>query len=87
MLFDRKYQYCKLYMNFYRDSNQVEIDLIITMNNTIYPIEIKKTKSPNKNMIKNFKVINNAEKEIGEGGIICMIDKIFALDEKRGIFL
>ena len=73
----------RLYMNFYRDSNQVEIDLIITMNNTIYPIEIKKTKSPNKNMIKNFKVINNAEKEIGEGGIICMIDKIFALDEKN----
>ena len=73
----------RLYMNFYRDSNQVEIDLIITINNTIYPIEIKKTKSPNKNMIKNFKVINNAEKEIGEGGIICMIDKIFALDEKN----
>ena len=73
----------RLYLNFYRDSNQVEIDLTITMNNIVYPIEIKKTKSPNKSMIKNFSILNKGEKEIGEGGIICMIDKIFALDNKN----
>lgn len=73
----------RLYLNFYRDSNQVEIDLIITMNNTVYPIEIKKSKNPNKDMIKNFKILNKGEKEIGEGGIICMVEKVIPLDEKN----
>ena len=73
----------RLYLNFYRDSNQIEIDLIITQNNTVYPIEIKKTKSPNKSMIKNFSILNKGEKEIGEGGVICMIEKIMPLDGKN----
>lgn len=73
----------RLYLNFYRDSNQVEIDLIITMNNTVYPIEIKKSKNPDKTMIKNFNILNKGEKEIGEGGVICMVDKIIPLDNKN----
>lgn len=73
----------RLYLNFYRDSNQVEIDLVITMNNTVYPVEIKKSKSPSKDMIKNFKILNKGEKAIGEGGIICMTEKIIPLDEKN----
>ena len=73
----------RLYLNFYRDSNQVEIDLIITMNNKVYPVEIKKSKNPDKNMIKNFKILNKGEKEIGEGGVICMVDKIIPFDEKN----
>lgn len=73
----------RLYLNFYRDSNQIEIDLIITMNNTVYPIEIKKSKNPDINMIKNFKVLNKGEKQIGQGGIICMIDKIMFLNENN----
>lgn len=73
----------RLYLNFYRDSNQIEIDLVITMNNTVYPIEIKKSKNPNNDMIKNFKILNKGEKEIGEGGIICMVEKIVPLDEKN----
>lgn len=73
----------RLYLNFYRDSNQIEIDLVITMNNIVYPVEIKKSKNPDKNMIKNFKILNKGEKEIGEGGIICMVDKILPIDEKN----
>lgn len=73
----------RLYLNFYRDSNQIEIDLIITINNTVYPIEIKKSKNPSKSMIKNFSILKKGEKEIGEGGIICMVDKIIPLDEKN----
>ena len=73
----------RLYLNFYRDSNQIEIDLIITINNTVYPIEIKKSKNPDKNMIKNFKILNKGEKQIGEGGVICMVDKILPLDNNN----
>lgn len=73
----------RLYLNFYRDSNQIEIDLVITMNNIVYPVEIKKSKNPNKDMIKSFKILNKGEKEIGEGGVICMVEKIVPLDEKN----
>ena len=69
---------------FYRDKEKREIDLIIEQNNILYPIEIKKTANPSKDMIENFKVLENI-KQIGEGGIVCMYDKIINLDEKNKI--
>lgn len=73
----------RLYLFYYRDSNQKEIDLIITMNNTLYPVEIKKTKNPNKDMIKNFSVLEKGNIKIGDGGIICMVDKILPIDKNN----
>ena len=35
-------------------------------------------------MIENFKVLE-AVKEVGEGGMICMYDKIINLDEKNRV--
>ena len=67
---------------FYRDKEKKEIDLIIEQNGKLYPIEIKKTASPSKEMINNFKILENI-KEVGEGAIICMYDKILNLDEKN----
>lgn len=66
---------------FYRDRDGKEIDLLIYFNNTIYPFEIKKTASPNKEMIKNFDVLNKTMKEIGNGGIICLYPDIYPLTE------
>lgn len=73
----------RLYLSYYRDSNQKEIDLIISMNGKVYPIEIKKSKSPSKDMLKNFSVLRKSNVEIAEGGIICLIDNILPLDEKN----
>jgi uncharacterized protein len=53
---------------FYRDKNKMEIDLLISQNGKLYPIEIKKTASPNTKDVKNFQIIKNA----GKGAIICM---------------
>ena len=69
---------------FYRDKEKREINLIIEQNCKLYPIEIKKTANPNKNMIENFKVLETV-KEVGEGAIICVYDKIINLDENRVI--
>lgn len=69
---------------FYRDKEKREIDLIIEQNGKLYPIEIKKTANPTKNMIENFKVLEMV-KEVGEGAIICMYDKIVNLDEKNKV--
>ena len=37
--------------------------LIIDYNNKLYPIEIKKSKNPSRESIKNFNVLNDNEKK------------------------
>lgn len=67
---------------FYRDKEKREIDLIIAQNGKLYPIEIKKSAKPTKDMIGNFKVLEKIS-EVGEGAVICMYDRIIDLDEKN----
>ena len=67
---------------FYRDKEKREIDLIIEQNGKLYPIEIKKSAKPNKEMIENFKVLDKISK-VDEGAVICMYDQILDLDEKN----
>ena len=69
---------------FYRDKDKKEIDLIIESNGMLYPIEIKKSARPTKEMIENFNVLNKIGK-VGQGAIICMYDKVQNLDEKNKI--
>lgn len=83
---------------FYRDSNKKEIDLIIYQNNTVYPVEIKKSAAP-KDAIKNFSVLNPIEKEpseedhfsgvahlktqIGTGAVICLAQDVLPIDSRN----
>lgn len=64
---------------YYRDSNKVEIDLLIVENGIFYPIEIKRTASPNKQMIKNFSVLESLGKQTGYGSLICLTGQILPL--------
>jgi len=64
---------------YYRDNNKVEIDLLIVENGVFHPIEIKRTASPNKDMIKNFSVLETLGKKTGYGSLICMTDKVLPL--------
>lgn len=76
----------KAKLSFYRDSKQREIDLVIEDNNILYPIEIKKSKAPKKNVIKNFYVLKNIKnKKIGNGIILCNADKISPIDKENYI--
>lgn len=69
---------------YYRDKEKREIDLIIEQNGKLYPIEIKKSANPSKEMIQNFKVLEKV-KEVGEGAVICMYDDVIYLDEKNKV--
>ena len=67
---------------FYRDKDKKEIDLIIEEAEKIYPIEIKMSASPDKEMAKNFSVLRGKiDKEIGTGVIICQYDNKFYLSD------
>lgn len=73
----------KLYLYYYRDTNQNEIDLIIVRNNCIYPIEIKKSTNPGKKSIKNFNALNKSTIPVSEGGVICMCGNVIPIDKKN----
>lgn len=68
---------------YYRDTNRNEIDLLIYEHNTLYPLEIKKTMSPNIKDIKYFKLLNYAYPtvNIGTGGLICNSKDFMKLDK------
>lgn len=69
---------------FYRDKEKNEIDLIIEQNGQLHPIEIKKSATPTKEMISNFKVLEKLG-NVGEGGLICMYDKVINFSEKNKV--
>ena len=60
-----------------------KIDLLIIYNNVVYPIEIKKSANPGKEAIKNFYIVKKFGMQVGNGGVICMKDKLFPIDEKN----
>jgi len=68
-------------ISYYRDKDKHEIDLIIEQNNTLYPIEIKKSASPKKDAIKNFKVLDKSGVNVGTGAVICMARDLVPLDK------
>ncbi len=83
---------------YYRDSNKKEIDLIISMDGTVNPIEIKKGAAP-KDAVKNFSVLKPIEREpdveesfsgaahlktrVGLGAVVCMSSDVIPIDEKN----
>ncbi len=82
MEFVKTYAYSKSKANlsYYRDSNAKEIDLFIEENDTIHPIEIKKSASPNRREIKKYSVIDKTSLKRGSGGIVCMCEEVIPID-------
>ena len=70
---------------YYRDTNKNEIDLLFYENNTLYPVEIKKTMSPNIKDIKSFKLLNDAfpTVNIGTGGVVCNSKDFMKLNQNN----
>lgn len=68
---------------YYRDTNQIEIDLLVFYDNVVYPVEIKKSANPGKGAIKNFEIVNKFGTEVGNGIVLCMMENIIAIDEKN----
>ena len=75
----------RLEISHFRNKETEEIDLIMFKNNTLYPLEIKKTANPRKDMMKNFRYLEKTNMKIGQGGIICLYDKLMKLDDNNYI--
>lgn len=66
---------------YYRDKDQKEIDLLLEVGGTLYPIEIKKTATPKKSDISAFSMLKRTHgRDIGSGAVVCPCDKLGILD-------
>lgn len=68
------------YLYFYRDRDAKEIDVIIEGDGKLCPLEIKKTATPDKRIIKTFGVIDKAPLEVGTSAVLCMAEQFGAFD-------
>lgn len=68
------------YLYFYRDRDSKEIDVIIEGDGKLCPLEIKKTATPDKRIIRAFGVIDKSPLQIGTGAVLCMSEQFGAFD-------
>ena len=85
MLRNSSYGEKKANLNFYRDTNQKEIDLVMEMDGQLHPFEIKRAASPDKKAVKAFSLLEKSGKTMGTGGIICMAASPFPIDERNSM--
>ena len=85
MLRNSSYGDKKVNLNFYRDTNQKEIDLVLEMDGQLHPFEIKCAASPDSKAIRAFSLLAKSGKEIGPGGIICMAAKPFPINADNNL--
>lgn len=71
------------YLYYYRDKDAKEIDLLMEGDGRLYPIEIKKTATPEKKMISNFSVIEKSPLQRGTGAVLCLSEKLGAFDKEN----
>jgi predicted AAA+ superfamily ATPase len=71
---------------YYRDEDQIEIDLLIVQGDTIWPIEIKASSDPKKSMVDAFDYIKKIPgKKLGPGALICLANKRLPLNDNVSI--
>lgn len=70
-------------MYFYRDKDGKEIDLILEQDGTLFPMEIKKSASPDKRLTKTFDVLEKTGMVRGTGAVLCLADTLSAFDRQN----
>lgn len=71
------------FIHYYRDRDDKEIDIILEGDGKLIPLEIKKTATPDKRIVKGFEVINKSPLQLGTGVVLCMADRFSAFDSSN----
>ncbi len=72
-------------LNYYRNKDGNEIDVLWEANGSLYPLEIKKTHSPNSRLTNVFNVLEKTGKTLGHGGVVCLRNDFQPLDRNNSI--
>ena len=68
------------YLYFYRDRDAKEIDVILEGNGKLHPLEIKKTATPDRRIVRMFDIIEKSPLTRGTGAVLCMAQEFSAFD-------
>lgn len=68
------------HLNYYRDRDAREIDVIIEGDGKLCPLEIKKTTKPDKRITNTFTLINKSSLVSGTSAVLCMSDHLSTFD-------
>ncbi len=71
------------FLHYYRDRDAKEIDLVLESNGTLYPIEIKKTATPDARLIKVFSALEKSSLKRGTGAVLCTVEQLGAFDREN----
>ena len=71
------------YLYYFRDKDNKEIDLLWEANGTLYPLEVKKTATPDMRLTKVFGVLEKSGKIVGSGGVVCMYENFTPFDKNN----
>jgi predicted AAA+ superfamily ATPase len=64
---------------YYRDRDGREIDLVLVRENTIYPVEVKKSASPSKKWMAHFPTLDRLGPKVGGGAVFCLCGDVVPL--------
>lgn len=68
---------------YYRDKDAKEIDLVLQRDGKLYPVEIKKTATPDVRLTKKFKFIDKSSLQRGKSAIVCTSEELGAFDREN----
>jgi len=71
---------------YYRDKDGNEIDLLFEQDQTLFPLEIKRGATPNRDWVRAFSALDRLKKTVGEGGVICLCKEHMPLTAKTTAF-
>ena len=80
---DLHYSSANYDLTYFRDSNSKEVDLFLESNNTIHPLEIKLSASPDKREVKKYEMLDKNSIPRGNGGIVCMTSSVLPIDDRN----
>ena len=68
-------------LNYYRDKDTNEIDLVMESDGELHPMEIKKSTNPGSELASAFKILDKSSVPRGAGAILCLRDRLSAIDK------
>lgn len=68
------------YLNYYRDCDAKEIDVILEEDGKLCPLEIKKTAMPDQRITRTFRLLDKAPLPTGTAAVLCLSDRLGAFD-------
>jgi predicted AAA+ superfamily ATPase len=65
---------------FVRDKEGREIDLLLSRDNQLFPIEVKKAAKVDRQIVTRFAMLRGIAPQTGPGGVVCFYPKILPID-------